>query len=154
MHPFTTTDTLHITPTPTSGNTIIGQWTISTVLGKGTYGKVYSATNQMSEVVTVKVVERTPKTAYRIQKMRDVLKKLTLKVKEVNCERVIHLREAIPADDELQTPLNRLKFESIYFFLSPAVSMTLDDFMSKVDRKSGSLQPATLLKDVLEGLHF
>jgi hypothetical protein len=153
MHPSTTADTLHITPTPVSGHTVIGQWTISTVLGKGTYGKVYSATNQLSEVVAVKVVERTPKTARQIQQMRAVLEKLTLKVKEVKCERVIYLRESIPADEH-QTPLERLKFESVYFVLSPAVSMTLDDFLPKIDRKGGSLQPATLLRDVLEGLLF
>jgi serine/threonine protein kinase len=153
MHPSTTADTLHITPTPNSANTVVGHWTISTVLGRGTYGKVYSATNQMSEVVAVKAVERTPKTAHRVQEMRAVLEKLTCKVKEARCERIIHLRESIPANAH-QTPLDKLKFELVYFVLSPAVSITLDDFMPKVDRKSGSMQPATLLRDVLEGLRF
>jgi serine/threonine protein kinase len=142
-----------MTPTPVPGNVVLGQWTINTALGKGTSYKVYSATNQGSEVAAVKMVERSQRNTPKIKKMRDNLKELTRKIKEENCDRIIHLCEMIPAE-ELEAPLHSLQFELVYFVMSPAVSMTLSEFMPHVDRKTGSLQSARLLRELLEGLHF
>jgi len=52
-----------LTPTPAGKPWVFGDWTIIQSLGKGSFGRVYSATDFKSQLVAIKFIEGSQKTA-------------------------------------------------------------------------------------------
>jgi hypothetical protein len=65
-----------LAPTPTGQARTFGAWTISKPLGKGTFGKVHSATDRQGRVAAIKIVDRT-KSPREVQNEIQVLQELT-----------------------------------------------------------------------------
>jgi len=55
-----------LTPTPAGKPWVFGDWTIIQSLGQGSSGRVYSATNSKSQLVAIKFIEGSRRTA-RVQ---------------------------------------------------------------------------------------
>lgn len=66
-----------LTPTPQSQSRTLGEWTICSSLGRGTFGKVYSATNAKGQLVAIKIVDRTSRTKREVEREIKVMGELT-----------------------------------------------------------------------------
>lgn len=114
---------LDLTPTPGKTFRCFGHWTIASSLGKGAYGKVSSATNSKGEIVAMKVIERSEKSAHQVTHEIDILKKLQ-KLPEVHDgdrKRILRLREVIYQTEAEVIPAI---FEEVALVLEPCVSAT------------------------------
>lgn len=113
-----------LTPTPSTTFRTFGNWTISNSLGKGTYGKVFSATNSKGEVVAIKVVDRSQRTIQQVNSEIQVLKELQglSEANEGDRNRVVRLNETIyQHGTETYTSAG---FEEVALVLEPAVTGT------------------------------
>ncbi|KAM5429699.1 putative non-specific serine/threonine protein kinase [Microsporum canis] len=146
-----------ITPTPTSSKSLrcFGEWTISNNLGKGAYGKVSSATNYKGEVVAIKVMEYSKRTAYQVNYEIDVLTELhkLAEVKEGDKERLIRLKDTLYQNrDAVYSPTG---FEEIALILEPAASATFAHITSPTYKLNYDIPViASLFHDALLGLNF
>ncbi|KAF3480243.1 uncharacterized protein GIQ15_05590 [Arthroderma uncinatum] len=146
-----------ITPTPISTFRCFGPWTISSSLGRGAYGRVSSATNSKGEVVAIKIIERSERTAHQVSHEVRILNELQKlpEVHEGDRERVVRLKEAIYQNgDEVYTSA---VFDEVALVLEPAVSATFAHITSPAagNKLNYSLQDLTrLFHDALLGLNF
>lgn len=121
----TTLRTLRLTPSPALESKTIGGWTIAVPLGKGTSGKVFSATNNHGVIAVVKVVEKNKRTEQIIRKQIQVLQDLTLDARAARSRHILQLEQVIPEVSVLRS--SHLPFEDIHLVLQPAVPRTLDN---------------------------
>jgi hypothetical protein len=114
-----------LTPTPAGTFRTFGSWTVGPSLGKGTYGRVFSATNSKGEIVAIKVVERGQRTVRQVNREIHVLQELQ-KLSEVNKgdrNRVVRLKESIFQNGTQK--FTSAVFDEVALVLEPAVPAML-----------------------------
>jgi len=116
--------TLALTPVPAEQAQRFGQWTLAKQLGRGSGGKVYSATNSSATAVAIKVLERDTGSAPAIWKEIDTLKKLTRRAKKAGCINIILLQDVIGnvSPDEATDTV----FQDIALITTPLAHCTMD----------------------------
>ena len=123
-----------ITPTPTGRPRIFGGWTLGRSLGRGGFGKVYTATNSRNEIAAIKVQERVSKTAYQIGQEVRVLRSLKeLSEREDDEGRLVRLRDVIYENETGEH--TSTKFEDVAFVLEPAVENDFTDLINIAARQ-------------------
>jgi hypothetical protein len=134
----TPTDKMYsLTPTPSAQTRTLGDWTLCSNLGFGTFGKVYSATNSKGRLVAIKIVDRTSRTAAEVDGETKVLKRLTDLVKAETTDQgscVLCLLEVIytaPAGSEI---FQGGQFEDVAYVFEQCVPETFEDLLKPVRR--------------------
>jgi serine/threonine protein kinase len=151
-----------LTPTPNPKARTFGEWTLGISLGKGTFGKVFAATNAASEIVAVKIVERAKRSQESVAEEIRVLKELKTLGETANDNgRLVKLKEVIYQNGEEEYTSKR--FEDVALILTPAVGGDFSLLVEKAARqhlRSGgfssalSEQAVQLFYDALQGVHF
>jgi hypothetical protein len=97
-------------------------------------GKVYSATNAKNELVAVKMVERGPKTALKVNEEIHILQSLTQIPESKNNRCLVRLREVIYQNG---TDLyDSTCFDDVALVLEPLASGTFEELMDISNNKS------------------
>ncbi|KAI0543636.1 kinase-like domain-containing protein [Xylaria curta] len=132
-------------PTPYRVKRTIGQWTLNAPLGKGSFGRVYLASNSKNEVVAVKFMQRNsnPGSARAIENEISTCQRLTAALAQElgNSGRVVQLKEMF----------------DLGLVLEPMTPLTLDKLIG--NRTMGgprgmTIEAATILREALLGLQF
>ncbi|KAI4141430.1 MAG: hypothetical protein L6R39_005332 [Caloplaca ligustica] len=114
----------HFTPTPAINTRSIGDWTLATELGKGTYGRVYAATNIKGELVALKIIERNKRSANAVKEEIATLRALSEEAQNSKCERIALLRDVIFPHGKEDYP-ESLVFEEVSLIFTPVITETL-----------------------------
>ena len=115
-------------PTPQLNTKTIGQWTLNKPLGKGSAGKVFLASNSKNDVVAVKVIEHTFRSAKMVDtEIAQYQALTTLAQKRDDNGRLIHVREIIDPREELSSLGS--SFNDIALILEPMVPLVLEDLI-------------------------
>lgn len=118
-----------LTPTPAGQARTIGSWTFNASLGRGAFGKVFTATNSRNHVVAIKIVERNSKTANEVEHEIQVLQDLKRLAETENDEgRLVRLRETIYQDGKQE--YKSASFEDVALVFEPAAE---SDFTQLID---------------------
>lgn len=125
-----------VTPTPAPHSIAVGEWTLAASAGKGGFGKVSVATNTSNEVVAIKMMERSARTASHIAQEIATLQKITDLVNREREDRIVRLREVIYQHGKEQYSPPRL--EEVSLVLEPVVRQTFAELIT-----SGALDPLT-----------
>jgi hypothetical protein len=140
---------LTITPAPPLLPRIIGEWTLNMNLGRGATGKVYSAANDLGDVVAIKHVDNTKRTAKSVSEEVKTLRTLTEEARQANHKHIIQLKELLP--DSISQHLFIGSFQDLYMVLTPACPRTLADYDPA---KSTDDNCVLFLRDSLLALQF
>lgn len=113
-----------LTPTPTGQVRTVGDWTLGKSLGRGSYGKVYAATNSKNHIVAIKLVDRKSKKD-AVNKEIETLKALTDLAEDKDDEgRLLRLRDVIYQNGK--EDYSSTRFEDIILVLEPATPDCFD----------------------------
>ncbi|MCJ1368626.1 hypothetical protein MMC16_007770 [Acarospora aff. strigata] len=144
----------YLATTPASSAIIVGQWTISSSLGSGSFGKVHAATNTKNEVVAIKtVVRQSQRTGAALQHEIQVLRALTdLGQAADDSGRLLRLREVIYQTGKwkYQPP----HFENVWLVLEPVARETFTQLVPKVSQAVMSVDCMHLFREALRGVEF
>ncbi|KAF1999186.1 kinase-like protein [Amniculicola lignicola CBS 123094] len=140
---------LSMTPTPHALLRTIGQWALGKNLGKGAAGKVYSAVNDRGEVVAIKHVSNTRRTAQSVSDEVQTLRSLTHEARQADYKHILALKELLP--DNIEQNLTTDTFQDVYMVLTPACPRTLADYHSAQFPADNYV---ALLRDSLLALQF
>jgi serine/threonine protein kinase len=114
--------------TPRRSTRTIGQWTLNDPLGKGSAGRVFLASNSKNQVVAVKIMECTSKSAGVVDKEIGRYRDLTALAQKRDDEgRLVRLKKTIDPRDEEFT--SGTAFEDVALVLEPMTPETLDDLV-------------------------
>ena len=120
--------TFALTPTPFGPARVVGQWTLGSCLGKGSFGRVTVGTNSKSELVAIKVVERNKKQTQPDDEIRALKCLQKLSNYEDVRGRLVHLKEVIYQNGEENNPPTA--FQEISLVLEPACTRTFESLIS------------------------
>ena len=124
-----------LTPTPTGHVRTIGDWTLGKSLGRGSYGKVYAATNSKHHIVAIKLVDRKSKRD-AVNMEIETLKALTkLAEDKDDGGRLLRLREVIYQNGTEEYSSTR--FEDIMLVLQPATPDCFDRLTTDATNRLG-----------------
>jgi hypothetical protein len=147
-------DMLLITPTPVENTRRVGEWVIGQKLGRGTSGKVYSASNTAGRTVAIKEITRKSNTAHAINSEISVLKKVTAEIKRTAADEKDQEHRVVRAVDVIRTHPGHLppgQWEDIFLVLTPAAPHTLSNVTKGLTSKNLRLFYESLLG--LQWLH-
>jgi hypothetical protein len=120
--------TFDLTPTPSGKPRTIGDWTFSTPLGTGAFGRVHSATDSKGRIAAIKTIERKSRTADQVKEEIRILKELTaLAEAEGAQDRILCLVDVIYPKGEEYTDA---PFEEVSLVLQPCVLHTFADLVT------------------------
>lgn len=117
------TAALSLTPMPPKYALVIGRYVLAKEIGRGSAGKVYSATDDTGALYAVKVVERNKRTASSVAREVQVLNELADASRRADCPHILRLIEVI---GDWQSSTRGLLFEDVHFVFETAASHTLD----------------------------
>ena len=129
---YTTLPNINLTPTPSETFRCFGEWTMSRPLGKGAFGRVHSATNNKGDLVAIKIVERSERTANEVRQEVDILRTLEslTEIHEGDRKRILRLRDVIYQNgDEAYAGT---VFEDVALVLEPAVLATFASITARL----------------------
>ena len=114
-------------PTPHKVTRTIGQWTLSDPLSKGSSGRVFLGSNSKNEMVAIKIMMHTSRTAGAIDGEIAQCRELTaLAQKWDDGGRLVRLKEVI--DPRKASPSSSI-FEDVALVLEPMTPQTLSDLI-------------------------
>ncbi|KAH6445301.1 hypothetical protein HBI57_233750 [Parastagonospora nodorum] len=145
-------DTLHHTPTPSMPWLKVAGWTISKAIGQGTFGEVFSVTNNADTVAAMKVINRTTQNHQAVTHARRVLEKITTQANSEKFGHVLRLVDVYPLEAN-QIPLHQLVTEQVYFILLPTVACTWSMHIKTLSEGDYIIR-LRLLQDLLKGIRF
>jgi serine/threonine protein kinase len=130
-----------LTPTPKMQSRTLGEWTIGSSLGRGTFGKVYSATNSKGGLVAIKIVDRNSRTEGEVEREIKVMDELTKLVKSQGIKEsspILCLQEVIytGGHEDFQGG----QFEDVAYVFEQCVPETFEDLLKPAmenHRRSG-----------------
>jgi hypothetical protein len=110
---------LELTATPTGQARTFGAWTIVNPLGKGTFGKVHSATDRQGRVAAIKVVDQI-RSRDEVQNEIQVLQELTALAETEDTQgRLLRLIEVIYSNSHER--IASVPFDEVAIVLQPCV---------------------------------
>ncbi|KAI9682560.1 MAG: hypothetical protein M1822_006858 [Bathelium mastoideum] len=139
-----------LTPTPSGQARVIGQWTLGISLGKGSFGRVFAATNSKSELVAIKIIEWSKKRTQANDEIR-VLEHLQNLSNYKDFEgRLVHLKDIIYQNGEGN--YHSTAFQEIALVLEPACTRTFENLIS--NRNVKEFEKVNFFRDALQGVYF
>ncbi|KAL9621083.1 MAG: hypothetical protein Q9160_004468 [Pyrenula sp. 1 TL-2023] len=129
-----------LTPTPSGQRRIIGQWTIGKPLGRGGFGKVWSATNSKSRTAAIKMIGRDSANAASVDRELRTLTDLTRLDIDQNQHKLVRLTDIIRGNSSGDHSSNL--FEEIALVLEPAARGTFQNLTQKTAVRSAGGQKA------------
>ncbi|KAL5371408.1 hypothetical protein DPSP01_014280 [Paraphaeosphaeria sporulosa] len=141
---------LGLTPMPPKHVLVVGRYVLAKEIGRGSAGKVYSATDDTGAVFAIKMVERNKRSASSVAKEVQVLNELAQEAERADCAHILRLIEVI---GDWQSSTSDLLFKDIYFVFETVASHTAE---SVIQPNTGVPLRMRLryLRDILLGLQF
>lgn len=115
-------------PTPHFNTKTIGQWTLNNPLGKGSAGRVFLASNSKNQVVAIKVMECTSRSARAVDNEVGRCRDLTALAQKLDDGgRLVRLKETFDPREEASP--SSAAFHEVALVLEPMTPMTLDELI-------------------------
>lgn len=127
--------TFALTQTPTKETMTFGTWTINTPLGRGTFGRVHSATDTKNNIVAIKIVVREQESADMVDNEIRTLKRLTCLAEAKNDEgRLVHLHDVLYRSGKAEWK-GKAPFEELGLILRPCVRGTFSGLVAAAKKR-------------------
>ncbi|EEU38737.1 uncharacterized protein NECHADRAFT_83180 [Fusarium vanettenii 77-13-4] len=138
-----TKEALLATPTPTLNSQTIGKYSVTGLIGMGSFGRVRPATDpQRDQLVAIKTIEVRVNNAQAIRRKLDLMDTLSTLVKAEKQTKMLRVIETI------HVPGTRI--DEFHVILEPFVEITFD----KMPQGTHRTKLEIILRDCLQGLAF